>query len=150
MGALGPPAVWVIGTRLGESRLCMQSTRRSQEVRMRPSWRVSRSVTAAMRERYHEIMQSWLDWRAQAGDDSEAAEDIDRSLCEYMTLLWLEGSECYRGDYLFAALLCLRPEFNKVGAKNIPRSWRALQGWRRACPPRSRRPLAHPLCAASA
>ena len=57
-----------------------------------------------------------------------------------MTELYLRGLQSSDGDKLLAGLLHFAPEWGKFGSRTIPRAWRALRGWRRRCPSRSRRP----------
>lgn len=44
---------------------------------------------------------------------------------------------------MMAALLDRKPQFSRLGDMKVPRAWRALKGWRKLCPSRSR--LAFPL-----
>ena len=74
-----------------------------------------------------------------------ADEDVDASLCRYMTRMYVAGEQSNAGDYLLAALLHHRPEFGKWGSRKHPRAWRALRGWRKATPPRSRSLLARQI-----
>jgi hypothetical protein len=41
---------------------------------------------------------------------------------------------------MLAGLMRRLPEFNKTGSRKVPRAWRALKGWRKLCPSRSRGP----------
>ena len=65
---------------------------------------------------------------------------VDESLTRLMTELYMLGHQSSEGDQLLAALLHFAPEWGKFGSCSIPRAWRALRGWRRRCPSRSRRP----------
>ena len=52
------------------------------------------------------------------------------------------GDSASTGDVLLAALCHAFPEFGIHGSRALPRSRRALKGWRRRTPPRSRDPHA--------
>ena len=75
--------------------------------------------------------------------DVDADETIDRGIVDYMNELWLKGVKAHSGNYLLAGLLHLKPEFGRLGARKLPRAWRALKGWRRLTPGKSRK--AHAL-----
>ena len=42
---------------------------------------------------------------------------------------WL-GEQARKGEKLLAAFMRERPDFGRLGSRNLPRSWRALKGWR--------------------
>ena len=44
------------------------------------------------------------------------------------------------GEVLLAGLLFFQPQYRKLGGQKLARSWRALKGWRKKAPTRSRRP----------
>ena len=77
------------------------------------------------------------------GLDFKDATIVDRLATDYMNLLYKDGYRAYRGDRLTAAILHFHPEFGKLGDKSLPRTWRALRGFRKLTPGRSR--LAYPL-----
>ena len=63
--------------------------------------------------------------------------DVDALLADYLDTLFLQGKSASEGEKAVAAL-----EFLHIGAKNkVPRSRRALKGWRKEVPPGSRLPL---------
>ena len=53
-----------------------------------------------------------------------------------------QGENLSKGEKLVAGLEHFVPEFGRRGNLHLSRCYRALKGWRRRCPPRSRRPLA--------
>ncbi|CAJ1441651.1 unnamed protein product [Effrenium voratum] len=71
------------------------------------------------------------------------ANVLDRLVVEYFNKIYLEGFQSYRADRLAAAILHFYPEYGKMGAKNLPRMWRALKGFRKLTPGQSR--LAYPM-----
>ena len=73
------------------------------------------------------------------GVDSE----VDNAVVEYCNGEFLKGVLPHHGEKLLAAIMYTAPEFSKDGHRQLPRAWRAIQGWRLLTPPRSRHP--HPL-----
>ena len=72
---------------------------------------------------------------------------IDAELVSYMQKLYEEGHQPSRGECLLAGVLFLWPAFGKLGTRTLPRAWKALRGWRRRCPARSRCPHSLPIWA---
>lgn len=70
--------------------------------------------------------------------DLKDPENVDRLLVDYMNGLYLKGFQAYRGDRLAAAMLHFHPQFGKMGAEKLPRMWRALRGFRKLTPGKSR------------
>ena len=67
---------------------------------------------------------------------------VDEELVGRIQHLFEKGHQPSRGEVLLASVLHFWPEFGRLGTRTIPRSWRALRGWRRLCPARSRSPHA--------
>ena len=84
-------------------------------------------------------------FRAFCGQEELAmntASLLDAALVAYFHHLFFGGWESYRGDRLLAAIMCLYPRFSRGGDLALPRARRALGGWRRLVPQRSRVPHA--------
>ena len=60
------------------------------------------------------------------------------------------GYDVSAAVFLLGARLHFFPEFGRGGSRKIPRSWRALKGWKRLAPPRARWTRGWPLVAAVA
>jgi len=76
-------------------------------------------------------------------DPEHAADaEVDESTTAHMNTMFLEGEQPTAGEVLMAAILWKWPSFGRYGNRKLPRSWRALRGWRRRAPARSRRPHA--------
>ena len=92
-------------------------------------------------ERYYRLaLEKFIAWADQRKIHLTADARVDAALTQYMTQRFLEGQQSSEGDKLLAGLLHFAPEWGKMGHRTIPRAWRALRGWRRRCPSRSRRP----------
>ncbi len=75
--------------------------------------------------------------------------EIDMSLVLFFNLQYLQGKEPHHGATLLSALAHRAPELGSVhGTRELPRAHRALKGWRRRVPPRSREPHVWPIWAA--
>ena len=65
---------------------------------------------------------------------------VDAEVVHRFNSLFAQGHQPNRGEVLLAGLMHFAPEFGRGGYRSLPRSWRALKGWRLRCPARSRRP----------
>ena len=92
-------------------------------------------------ERYYKLaLEKFVAWADKDARALSSDAKIDEALTKYMTEMFLTGLQSSEGDKLLAGLLHFAPEWGKFGHRTIPRAWRALRGWRRRCPSRSRRP----------
>ena len=58
----------------------------------------------------------------------------------FFKICFFAGRQANDGEQTLAGLMHHFPEFGRCGARKLPRSWRALKGWRKLCPARSRKP----------
>jgi hypothetical protein len=101
------------------------------------------SVGPRAREQYNKRWEELQTLARQKGVSFSNAKSVDIMLVDLFTQKFSEGEGPHYGDYMMAALMDRRPEFSRLGDLKAPRAWRALKGWRKLCPPRSR--LAFPL-----
>ncbi|CAK0886357.1 unnamed protein product [Prorocentrum cordatum] len=90
-------------------------------------------------------------WRARArelGEPLGVAAEVGASVVRQLQELFDQGENLSKGEKLVAGLGHFLPEFGRHGGLHLSRCYRALKGWRRRCPPRSRRPLAFSIWAA--
>ena len=104
----------------------------------------SEAVQPKTRDYYHLLVSRFYYWAKQRRLDLHPPSQLDGTLCIHMTELFLSGRQANVGEKLLAGVLHVLPEFGKVGQLSLPRSWRAVKGWRRLCPGRSRHPM--PFC----
>ena len=76
--------------------------------------------------------------------DKATSQEVEDTVVRWANRLFLEGHHCSRGDRFAAAFLFYHPNFGKNGQHSIARLWRALKGWRRRAPQRSRKPRSWP------
>ena len=67
--------------------------------------------------------------------------ELDRVLVEMFTELYYDGADSNEGEKMIATVGYFFPQFSKGGAGGLPRTLRALKGWRKLCPPQQRLPL---------
>ena len=103
--------------------------------------------TVAISERARDnYRRHWLELQTMAQEQSmdlSSAQEVDKFLVDLFNAKYLAGEGPHYGDYLLASLMDMKPEYSRLGDKRLPRSWRALKGWRKLCPARSRQ--AYPL-----
>ena len=69
------------------------------------------------------------------------ADEVDAAIVLYLNMSYSQGRPVSDGEVLLAGLLFFQPQYGKVEGQKLARSWRALKGWRKRAPTRSRRPL---------
>ena len=78
-------------------------------------------------------------------DNRRLVEDaeVDAELVRFFNERFAAGQPAHQGEVCMAALMHFQPQFSRVGDAKLPRAWKALKGWRRRAPCRSR--LAYPF-----
>ena len=102
------------------------------------------SVQLATRLAYQKAMQVFLEWcdSQTPPADLDVPHIADLALCAYGNELYARGHHKSSFERAVAAFLFHLPEFGRMGSKGLPRTYRALRGFRLRCPGRSRKP--HP------
>ena len=100
----------------------------------------------------HPVAQDYLqraeDFRSFARSHKMSLKNMtkfDESLCEYLNHLFQEGCDLSEGTKSYAAVMDAFPAFSQKGT--LTRSKRALQGWHKLDPGRTRPPVPWPLIA---
>jgi len=97
---------------------------------------VTPAVAKEYRKQYEELQRE-LERRGAA---DLADGELDAVLADILTSQFFKGEQPSKGEKTMASLLHWRPKYNKVGGHGLPRAWRALKGWKRLCPGKSRKP----------
>ena len=97
--------------------------------------------------REYQCLQSYLRERGAVG---VAEAELDKLLTDYLETLFFAGEHPIRGEKILAPLMRHEPAHSRVGTLRVPRAWRALKGWKRLCPGRSKVPLPRCFWAAAA
>lgn len=95
------------------------------------------------RKMYEQEIEEFKFYASPRDLDFKDATLLDKLLVEYLNRLYLKGFQSYKGDRLVAAILHFFPEYGRQGDHKLPRVWRAVKGFRKLCPGKSR--LAYPL-----
>ncbi|CAK0799814.1 unnamed protein product [Prorocentrum cordatum] len=96
------------------------------------------------RNRYQEIFRDFL---SRANGRPLASEDlVDEAIAEWLDELHLDGEDLSAGSWAYAAVTFFAG-LNKASGALMPRCRRALRGFRRLAPPRSRLPMPYMVVA---
>ena len=80
--------------------------------------------------------------------DKQTDHAVQEKMVRYAHVLFKKGHHVAKAEKFGASFLHFHPEFGKHGRRRIPRFWKALRGFRRRAPTRSRKPRAWPEFAA--
>ena len=64
--------------------------------------------------------------------------EVDSVIVDYFVECFLMGEQAYVGEKTLAAFQDKFPDFNRWGTRRTPRAHKALKGWRKLSPARSR------------
>ena len=96
-----------------------------------------RSVSCEVREQYQGFYTKFKNFYQAAGLKWPLGKECDRVLADFLDVLFLEGRSASEGEKVVAAV-----EFHHAEVKGtLVRSKRALRGWRKERPAKSRLPL---------
>jgi len=98
------------------------------------------SVGADTLKYYKQEVGIFLQWSQRQGLSTSTTADVDNAMAMWMSEMFLRGICSWRAERCMAGLLCLRPVLNTQGMRSLPRCYRALRGFRRLSPGRSRCP----------
>ena len=98
------------------------------------------SITAPTRDGYGRLLQVFLLEEGLANLDMHSHK-LDELLVARFDLLFLEGRHSSAGQKLLASVLFWYPIQSGRGKPKLPRAVRALKGWGRQCPAKTRTPL---------
>ena len=101
----------------------------------------SQAVSGTVGREYYRYFMLFLTWAGLSVAASLRTADLDDTLSRYFENLFFLGHQPAVGEKTFASVLHHWPQFSKVGSKSLAGSWRAIKGWRRLCPGRSRYPM---------
>ena len=109
------------------------------------SFLIDCAITDRTRQRYAKGLSQFVDFCGdrQPQDDQE----MDSELTAYFEESFLCGEMPNHGEIVMAGVMHFDPHFSRMGPGKLPRAWRALRGWQRRAPGRTRRPLPWPVWA---
>ena len=97
------------------------------------------AVTPKVQKTYEEELSRWCAYLASMGLSASTVAKMDSNIKSFFDLSFFDGIEPSHGEKFLAGVMDRAPEFGKMGALQLPRSWRALRAWERLTPPRSRK-----------
>ena len=100
----------------------------------------TKSVAKKTVKGYRQEVDEWSSWSKEHDQPVTQPAALDASLLLYMNFLFSLGYHVCKGEKLMAGVWHFFPEAGKYGEIKLPRSLRALKGWRKATPRRSRLP----------
>ena len=101
----------------------------------------SKNVAKKTMKGYRQEVEGWSTWSKEHDLQVMVPSALDASLLIYLNFLFSLGWHVCKGEKLMAGVWHFFPEAGKYGAVQLPRSLRALKGWRKATPRRSRLPF---------
>ncbi|CAE8724300.1 unnamed protein product [Polarella glacialis] len=101
------------------------------------------AIGVKVRQQYSKDLQSFLDASTHARLPLVTDAQTDEALVKYFNQEYPAGSQSHLGNRVMAAFLDRFPEYGRLGSRKTPRAWRALKGWRKLTPGKSRK--AHAL-----
>ena len=99
-----------------------------------------RAVTEQVTKQYNEELRQFMRSANITDLRTVPENEMDEKLAVFFELSFFTGHQPNRGSKLIAALMHRLPDYGRNGNKKLPRAWRALRGWKRLVPGRSRRP----------
>ena len=104
-----------------------------------------RSITPKVAARYRQDFAQLKAFAAKQGASLDEGADVGGLLVQLLEKEFFNGQEPSMGERLLAATMYHLPRYSRWGPSGLPRAWRAMRGWRRLCPGRSRLPRALPF-----
>ena len=103
-----------------------------------------RAVSDKVKRSYRKEVAEFTNFAAAGKLELDSDAEVDEALVKYFDRLFFGGEQAHKGERTLAAWMDQHPSLGRLGGRRLPRAWRALKGWRRLTPGRSRRPM--PLC----
>jgi hypothetical protein len=97
-----------------------------------------RAVSTKVATNYQQEVSQFLSSADARHYPLTSDHEIDHALVVYFNHLLFREEQADKGEKMLAGLLHRLPKFGKCGSHRISRSWRAVKGWRKICPSRSR------------
>ena len=96
------------------------------------------STSSVVGLRYLALVDGFLEMYEKDGKELKTPEEVDECMVKALMEVYFEGRGVGVSTKLVAGWMACFPRFGRAGDLKTPRSWRALKGWRRLAPPRSR------------
>ena len=94
------------------------------------------------RKNYQKQLDKFMKFVEQEDRRLRTDPEVDACLADLSVESFLMGDQAFVGEKTMAAFQDKFPDVSKFGVRKTPRAHRALKGWRKLAPPRSRVPRA--------
>ncbi|CAK0811819.1 unnamed protein product [Prorocentrum cordatum] len=101
----------------------------------------SSSVSTKTYKDYDQRHSDFQEWIAQNRLSIKLERQPDLVLTDYINHMWSTGHDVSEGSKVLAAYMYFYPDYSKAGRNVLPRARKALRGWRRLEPGRTRPPI---------
>lgn len=110
----------------------------------------SAAVSEMTRVRYEQAFATFDQWcRQNRLGPAVADPQLDLKIADYLDALLLKGAQRTEAEYAVSAVRAMLPQYSGRSGVGLPRAERALKGFRRLRPSKSRYPMPWPLTAAT-
>ena len=109
----------------------------------RASFLEKQAVSQKTAKRYLAVIMAFIAWADKFNLKLSVDDEVDGGMATYLNHLFQMGHDVHAAEFAVAALMHVDPGFARRGGRHMPRTMRALKGYRRLAPRRSRVP--HPL-----
>ncbi|CAE6957111.1 CACNA1H, partial [Symbiodinium sp. CCMP2456] len=96
------------------------------------------AVNSQTQQSYVRELKRFTKFAAKNKLDTSLKNPIDHALVQHMNVMYSQAYQSYHGDRLMASVMHRHPSCGRLGGTKLPRAWRALKGWRKLCPGRTR------------
>ena len=136
-----PGAVLALGPAAGAAAAarCREAARATLEPGL--TYLEQRSISKAVLTDYRRRAQAFATWASENRRDWKDSAELDSVLVEYFNLLYFLGHSGDDASKLLAAVKFFVANLSRWGTETLPRCSRALAGWGKCVPRRSRQPL---------
>ncbi|CAE8645231.1 unnamed protein product, partial [Polarella glacialis] len=106
---------------------------------------IDKSQVAAVMPRtnldYERRLAEFMSFISERGLALKTQPSTDAAIVDFLHLMWEEGRELHEGLRFYAAFVAKHPEYGRSGHLRLPRTKRALTGWKKLAPCMTRPPM---------
>ncbi|CAE8681315.1 unnamed protein product [Polarella glacialis] len=90
---------------------------------------------------YERRLAEFMSFISERGLALKTQPSTDAAIVDFLHLMWEEGRELREGLRFYAAFVAKHPEYGRSGHLRLPRTKRALTGWKKLAPCMTRPPM---------
>ncbi len=99
------------------------------------------SVAPGTRQKYLKALVEFEAFLAARAVVLTSPSDVDKALTDYLNFMFMDGHEIHEANFLYAAWIWSHPDYGSKGQHPLPRTVRAINGWRKLAPGFTRPPM---------